>query len=87
MSNNSEKWRWKIANLLDRSKRVCWSDLVDWAAFGLSSLRREIEDGAGKCRAEARKCGECYCGKFRLPEMDAHRVGRGFRPDGKRVKS
>jgi hypothetical protein len=64
----SERLRWWIADVLNRSKRTCWADLVTWALDG-----RNIEGGrlpqpfrsAAQCAAEAKTCGGCYCGKFR----------------------
>ena len=67
----SEKLRWKIAPILNRLRRFCWVDLVDWA---MGTYRGDGEELQGpparsqQCRVEGSKPGcSCYCGKFKAP--------------------
>lgn len=57
----AERFRWKIAHHLDRSRRFCWADLVTWA-MGWHGFRQAV-DRAPQCQREA-SCGGCYCNKF-----------------------
>lgn len=54
-----ERWRWRIVHRLDRSRRLCWSSLVDAAlTTGRESdscdVRTPLRCGAGDC---ATTCG------------------------------
>lgn len=55
--------RWRVAYLLDRSPRLCWTKLVLWALRGDDST--PFPSGAD-CRAESLTCASrtCYCSKF-----------------------
>ena len=66
--------KWPLANALNRLKRTCWSDLVDWALHKNGEYRDEDESyrlryrlsGGERCRAESADpdTRSCYCGKF-----------------------
>lgn len=58
--------RWPIADLLNRSPRHCWSNLVDWA-LGWSQDSSPFVGGGDSCRAESliHRDACCYCGKFK----------------------
>lgn len=78
-------WRWKVAGQLNRLRRVCWVDLVTWCLHWSpkdDTLRMVFERGSDRCSsgAEFDRCGSCYCGKFRRPDVDHQFVGKGFRP-------
>lgn len=80
--------RWPIANLLNRSPRTCWCDLVDWSLGDRNmNLLRCTEDNSAalwtnstpRCRSEAAERGTCYCGKFRTAEAErAFNLSPGF---------
>lgn len=57
--------RWVLARWLDRHfRRLCWAALVDWAEDG--TRRRGLPlHSTRACRADAARCGACYCGKSR----------------------
>ncbi|MFB8031332.1 hypothetical protein [Streptomyces sp. NPDC055990] len=67
--------RWEIAERLDEVPTACWSDLCNWAAFGLTVEEDEDGDptpnfwpdtsGGAACAMSAAAIGSCYCGKFR----------------------
>lgn len=69
-------WRWKVAYLLNRSRRTCWTDLVGWALRD-TDLRECLIDDA--CRADFAASGHsCYCGKLTSdtwPELAPAREG------------
>ena len=63
--------RWRLADLLNRSKRTCWSDLVGWVqrdAYerreGSYTLRSTFSGKRCRTGPDFRRCGSCYCGKF-----------------------
>lgn len=69
------QWRWRFADLLDRSRRTCWADLVHWAMrddYDREHGERGISTvfGAKGCKTgpdyQRDEC--CYCGKFRNRE-------------------
>lgn len=55
--------RWRIATLLDRSRRTCWTSLVIWALRWEGETVRSTFGGRGCERSKVD--GSCYCGKFR----------------------
>lgn len=57
--------RWPAAEVLNRSERTCWANLVTWALDGGMDARHEVSRGP-ECQAEsvAHKDHACYCGKF-----------------------
>lgn len=65
------EWRWKIASLVNRLPGACWSQLVDWIyAVDWPEDEREGKElrhwrQSETCRADAERCGTCYCGKLR----------------------
>lgn len=67
-----ERLRWRVASVLNRSRRTCWADLVSWAMATRREQRskrrrhplREVV-GTSTCRRDAAEIGACYCGKFR----------------------
>ena len=71
----SECVRDAIVEYLDRFRFTCRADLVG-ALFINKPTLSDLWDclpwskwygGISGCRAEARKCGACYCGKFSRP--------------------
>ena len=58
----TEKTRWKIAHLLNRSRRLCWADLVTWA-LGWHGIRECAVSNL--CHQGRDETGSCYCGKLR----------------------
>jgi hypothetical protein len=70
MSKIAEKLRRRVAILLDRSPRFCWSSLVDWS-MGFDDGRTLRDCMSGRECATDRDTvsdGCCYCGKFRKDE-------------------
>lgn len=61
-----EKWRWRIANALNRLPGMCWSSLADWFLFPWSARLRHTYTAAD-CAARANG-GGCYCGKTGWPK-------------------
>jgi hypothetical protein len=66
--------KWPIAGALNRLRRTCWADLVDWALHKRTgdrdydyenSLRNSISGGE-RCRKYSTEHPDrtCYCGKF-----------------------
>jgi hypothetical protein len=63
------QWRWRLADLLNRSKRTCWASIVMWAQRD----RKRDENGIStvfdgpQCalEGETHRDSTCYCGKFR----------------------
>ena len=57
-------WRWRLAYLLNRSRRWCWYRLVAWVMY-----RGPVRDLANAHNVTAChvRVGSCYCGKFRNP--------------------
>jgi hypothetical protein len=83
-------WRWRVAHLMDKLPRQCWSDLVEWALRRHEDdpdtwwwdLRRRVPlrrqtDG---CLSDAARSGTCYCAKVRTAEADADMCSRGATP-------
>jgi hypothetical protein len=70
----SERFRWRIAHLLDRTTRQCWADLVSWALEGTRRRGLPVRNSSASCRREAREGRDCYCGQFRT------RSGGGVSP-------
>ncbi|WP_326565114.1 hypothetical protein VSH64_25050 [Amycolatopsis rhabdoformis] len=71
-----EKLRWRVASLLDRSPKFCWSSLVDWSMFsGDGRTLRDCMTGR-ECAADrdTEPDGSCYCGKFRKDEAPKRRL-------------
>ena len=65
--------RWPIADLLNRSDKHCWADLVTWALDG-EDLREQLGHGWA-CQNDAKAAGgACYCGKFASPEFRAQQM-------------
>lgn len=66
MSGSGSKWRWRIADLMDRLPNQCWSDLVGWALGGDPERSRLPWRPIGElCRRDAAENDACcYCGKF-----------------------
>ncbi len=60
----TKKLRWKIAHLLNRLPRQCWTDLVMWATRSRFQ-RWPWAPQNSSCRQDAVQCGACYCGKLR----------------------
>ena len=68
------KSKWPLANLLNRSSRTCWSDLVTWAlhektgdpSYDEGRLLLDSISGGSRCReeSETHRDHSCYCGKF-----------------------
>lgn len=57
--------KYRIAELLNRSPRTCWTNLVCWVEYGHPLLDCRIDDA---CRSHAAVCGRCYCGKVGGPK-------------------
>lgn len=59
----TERLRWKLWDLLTRSRRVCPA-----SAHGLL-LRGQLRSPlvSGLCRADCARTGSCYCGQLRRP--------------------
>ena len=63
--------RWRVAFLLDKLPRMCWSYLVDW----VYSIQKPADEREGdklrycwqppSCAEDAQKLGACYCGKVK----------------------
>lgn len=72
MNPRPVEWlRWRIADLLDRSRRMCWAELASWALYAPAAGRpwwRPWNNQAEQCRThpDSIRQGGCYCGKFRL---------------------
>lgn len=71
----------------DRRPDTCWADMVMWALpqFDAPWFKdRDIlpgdawYDGVASCRADARRCGSCYCGKFIRHDTPPGRSGAQF---------
>lgn len=83
-------WRWRVAQIMDKLPRQCWSDLVEWA------LRRHEDDPdtpwndlvrrapfrrqTDGCREDALRNGSCYCAKVRTAEADVVMTANGCEP-------
>lgn len=81
------KWRWSVVHRLDRSRRQCWSTLVDAALASpeadscdvrIPSLRGErtprcasVCDWSHPEHTGRHSC-DCYCGKFRFTAADGY---------------
>lgn len=61
-----EKWRWRIADALNRLPSMCWSTLADWVMFPWSGTLRGNRT-ARDCAERANGRG-CYCGKTGWPK-------------------
>lgn len=66
--------RWRLADLLNRSQRTCWANLVDWAMrddydrqHREYTLRSTFSADSCKTGPDFDRCGSCYCGKFQDP--------------------
>jgi hypothetical protein len=86
----NDGWRWRVAQVMDKLPRQCWSSLVEWA------LRRHEDDPDTPwndlvrrmplrrqdewCRSDALRSGACYCAKVRTAEADAEMQARGCTP-------
>lgn len=76
--------RFPLAEMLNRSDRHCWADLVPWA-LGWDKFR-DLPDrlnGSESCRLDAAKTGSCYCAKFATPEFVAEARANGAPLNGK----
>ena len=60
--------RWWIANQIDRLPGQCWTEL---AMYGLGYRRWPWSPISSTCRADAERCGACYCGKLKRREGGA----------------
>lgn len=69
MAGLIERVKWRIAELLNLSRRQCWTDLVSWVLYRWKndpdwrSLNPWSPIGES-CRRDAAACGRCYCGKL-----------------------
>jgi hypothetical protein len=70
VSRRRERARWRIAYALNRLPWKCWPTLATWALDGYEGhgSRPGLFGSTAKCRADARKTGCCYCGKFRVAQ-------------------
>jgi hypothetical protein len=62
------RWRWRVADLLNRLPGQCWSDLVMWALRehrGEPGSRSPWSPATWACRQDLARNGTCYCGKIR----------------------
>lgn len=63
------RWKWWIADQLDRLGGQCWADLVGWV---LHTYREDPDWRSAvpwrpigeSCHKDAAACGRCYCGKL-----------------------
>lgn len=64
-----KKLRWKIAYLVNRSKRSCWADLVSWA---LDPKDHSLRTSSRRCRFgdDTKRNGACYCGRFGVDGLE-----------------
>lgn len=80
-----KRWRWRIAQLMDKVPGQCWSSLADWAGdwkdYDQDNPRglpwRPQTDG---CRRDAQRVGSCYCNKLQCDAATAA-VFEAHRPD------
>lgn len=58
--------RFRIAEVLNKSERTCWTDLAMWATYGQYDAFKGAFSYADSCREESVWNGpcECLCGKF-----------------------
>ncbi|MEU4570811.1 hypothetical protein [Micromonospora sp. NPDC023956] len=61
----TQRLRWRIAHLINRLPGQCWANLV---SFALRDRRSPWQPMDSMCRADAARCGACYCGKIRRVE-------------------
>lgn len=62
------KWRWRIADILNRLPRTCWANIVFWALGSRSMFDRDNSDDIRRspmCFSPGQE--RCYCGKFASP--------------------
>ena len=70
-----KRWRWHLADLLNRSRRFCWADLVTWVMRtheGEEGYRlRDATNAPRRCGqgSDYERNGCCYCGKFMTDEL------------------
>ncbi len=64
------RWRWWVAERVDRLPGQCWSRLVDWAMRLdhedlplVDRLRLPWRTQGQRCEDSAREYGACYCSK------------------------
>jgi hypothetical protein len=62
------KARWTVAAWLNRLPGMCWAQLVGWVLFDarLRDTAQRYSAGGVNCRADAERCGTCYCGRIDL---------------------
>lgn len=53
-----ERMRWRVAKLLNRHPRLCWSELGSWALYG-----GELRDRTWTNDRCLDECGSCWCNK------------------------
>lgn len=80
--------KWSIAEALNRLRRICWADMVDWALYKKTGDPDEDESymfryrisGGEHCRLESAdpETRTCYCGKF----VDGGIRPKNWTPDG-----
>lgn len=59
--------KWLLAtHILIHSPRRCWARLASWSWLRWDE-RESVPLGGDECKAEARKLGSCWCGKFCEP--------------------
>jgi hypothetical protein len=59
-----DRLRWSVAAAVNRLPGTCWTDLV---SFAQRYRRSPLQLQRGVCRADAARCGTCYCGKVQDP--------------------
>ena len=65
---NMTRFRWVVADLINRRQGQRWADLVLWAS-GLSDSRIPWCPITDTCRLDAARNGACYCGKLGTGHM------------------
>lgn len=61
-----ERIRFRVALLLNKSDRFCWTELVTWAlGWPDSSINNAFTGEDCKHEAQTHSQGTCYCGKFK----------------------
>lgn len=55
-------WKYRLAHLLDKLPRTCWTELVCWIEYD-APLSEAFSQA--RCRQDEARCGACYCGKLK----------------------
>lgn len=73
------KWRWWLAQKVDKLPGQCWSDLAE---YGLGWSLLPWAPSKGKCVKSAQEsgCGSCYCGKVGTVSAAAQGAAHGYKP-------